>query len=184
MSGWAFYNIGTMSGQAVGIDSTSINLSSWDSTAVRITTFGTTAQAFTGVEFKHEPTSNRIKVKMYKGTNAAFATLYYSYINYTGLATATWEAKYEFATQSAPGAASETPVPSPNTYTSVPTNIYRQFYWSAEVQADDAPGIDQVNATGVVFTLRATLGAATYTIASVPRGNVSCYAQAYSGQIP
>lgn len=62
------------------------SLSDWDTFNQRQVSSGSydNAQCFCSMSFNNEQSNNRVKVTYYGGTNAAFATIYTKYIDYTG----------------------------------------------------------------------------------------------------
>ena len=124
--------------------------------------------AFGVVGFRHTPSNGYVTIQYYSGTNIALATTYYQKLEYTGLANATWEVKYEY--------------PNRGTYYQLSSGgtglqYYMQFPWIATAdfrsspQSDNAQarlgdGVNLSTTNDVQFTLRATQSGTSYTAAS------------------
>lgn len=73
-------------GEHTSIDSFP-SLNNWDTFETAVVGSGTYQQAesFCSMSFTNDTTNNRVILSYYGGTNAGFATVYTSYLNYTGI---------------------------------------------------------------------------------------------------
>jgi hypothetical protein len=171
---------------STGIDS-SWTMPNWDGIETAYGGLNTFTQAFLQIHFYHESSNNRIRIDYSSGTSAAFAPVYSVYVNYTGLSSATWSARYNVVSQSVFNDAAS---PSCHgAYSAGPTPVYdgensgtfytfttgRQFFWMAQANpnhpcqgsAQVSGSFDYTSRVGgsglAAFELKAVLGGTTYT---------------------
>ena len=155
---------------------------------------GIQVNSFSNVYFTHDTTNNWIRIAFNHGNQNAMATTYYQFIDYVGLGSATWEARYEYPNTTSAidtyeryqnetlkdrATHPDTSLGgnySENTYYSIPTSGSLQFPWvcvaeynnfndNAEAQLGDAVFAGH-QANDVRFTVRATLSGTSYTATS------------------
>lgn len=153
--------------------------------------FGIQVAAFANIGFNLDTANDRIIVYFYSGTNASSTTQYYQEITYVGLDSATWECRYQYpdTTSAMPtydsdgtGTKAQIYLPttdslSENTWYSIPTSGFRNFYHRAlanyNSQLDNGHAIVGASSAfpgpgeDVRFEVRATSGSNTFTATSI-----------------
>jgi len=154
--------------------------------------YGIQVGCYAQIGFQHDSTNNRIRIKYYSGTNAAFMIVYYHEITYIGLGSATWTCNYEYPDRTTviPTLTSGNGNPqavhpntssggnlAENTYHSIPTSGYRFFYHqctanyssfndNGQARLRDAADYLSAGDNAVRFNVRATLSGTNYTVQS------------------
>ena len=154
-------------------------------------TYGIQVAAFASMQFNHDTANDRIIIRFFSGTNANATTVFYQAINYVGLGSATWECRYLYPdittampTYDSDGTGNKAQIYLPttdsraeNTWYSIPTSGYTQFYHRAlaNYSSLNDNGHAIVGSSSVFggfgedvrFEVRATSGSNTFTATSI-----------------
>jgi hypothetical protein len=162
------------------------SLASWDTYNSRYVSGAyTQAEAFCSISFQNDTGNKRIIITYYGGTNAAFATVYTTYMSYSGY-TGNINVQYNGSTplvNADSGSSSYPPYGWPGntsnsgTYTNsgalkamatnfvIPTAGTVQFKWfiRTNAQGSNSSGTETVNHSGVTFNINFTSNSTAYS---------------------